>query len=131
MTALAGGTRAAAGGFELDYWSAGASTAIRMLERRLDADTSGRFTSTPPRVLVCMPNREWMAGTLFRRRWTVELDRSQADFIIDSERWPCGQETDAMLIGEVKRLGVSFARLYANNRARPLAPEPLEAGLIR
>ena len=70
-----------------------------------------------------------MAGKLFRRNWIAETDPARADFTIETERWPCGRETDAILIDEVKRFGVSFARLHADNRGREIGPEPLEAGL--
>jgi len=119
MNALAGGTKGAAGRFELDYWAAAAGEALRLLERRLDGDTSGRFAASPPRVLVCITHREWVAGKLFRRPWIVEVDSHKADFIIDTERTPCGKETGATLIDEVKRLDVSFARIYGHNRGRP------------
>lgn len=119
MNALAGGTKGAAGRFELDYWAAAAGEALRLLERRLDGDTSGRFAASPPRVLVCITHREWVAGKLFRRPWIVEVDSQKADFIIDTERTPCGKETGATLIDEVKRLDVSFARIYGHNRGRP------------
>jgi hypothetical protein len=129
INALAGGTQNAAGRFELDYWGVAASEAIRILERRLDRDTSGRFASSPPRVRVCLKDRDWTADTLFRRNWIAETDPDRADFIIDTERWPCGRETDAVLIGQVERLGVTLARIYADNRGRGIGPEPLEAGL--
>jgi len=126
---LAGGTQNAPGRFELDYWAAAASEAVRMLERRLDTDTSGRFASTPARVFVCLQNRHWRADKLFRRNWILADDRDQADFFIETERWPCAQEADAIVIGEVKRLGVSFARIFGNNRGREITPGPLEADL--
>lgn len=118
MNALAGGTKGADGRFELDYWGAAASEGLRLLERRLDRDP--RFEANPPRVMVCMTHREWLAGRLFRRPWIVETEREKADFIIDTERWPCGKETaGVVLLDEVKRLDVSFARLYGNHRGRP------------
>lgn len=119
MNSLAGGTKGAAGRFELDYWAASVGEALRLLERRLDRGASGRFASSPPGVLVCIPHREWAAGKLFRRHWVVETDRDKADFIIETERWPCGKDSDAVLLEEVKRLGISFARIYGNNRGRP------------
>ena len=117
MNSIAGGTKGAAGRFELDYWSAAAGEAVRLLERRLDGDQ--RFASSPPRVLVCITHRDWLAGRLFRRNWIVELDREKADFIIDTERTPCGEDSGAALLDEVKRLDVSFARIYGSNRGRP------------
>src|SRR5262245_23142427 len=118
INTIAGGTKAAAGRFELDYWSASVGEALRLLEHRLDNDASGRFALSPPRVLICMHHREWVAGRLFRRNWILELDREKADFIIDTERLPCAQDSGAVLLDEVRRLDVSFARIYGNNRGR-------------
>jgi hypothetical protein len=118
MNSLAGGTAGAAGRFELDYWSAAAPAALRQLERRLDADTSGRFAAEPPRVMVCIIHRGAAAGKLFRRPWYVELDASKADFIIETERWKCARETQATLIDDVTRLDTAFAWIYGNNRGR-------------
>jgi hypothetical protein len=118
INSLAGGTKGADGRFELDYWGAAASQALRVLEHRLDGDP--RFATSPPRVHVCMTHREWLAGRLFRRNWILETERDNADFVIDTERWPCGKEiAGAVLLDEVKRLDVSFARIYGNHRGRP------------
>ena len=54
MNALAGGTKGAAGRFELDYWSVAATEALRRLEHVIDHDASGRFATKPPHVLVCI-----------------------------------------------------------------------------
>ena len=62
MNALAGGTRGAYDNFELDYWSAAASEALRRLEHRLDYDPSARRAETPPSILICIPWREWWFG---------------------------------------------------------------------
>jgi hypothetical protein len=118
MNSLAGGTAGAAGRFELDYWGAAGSEALRQLERRLDADTSGRFASEPPRVMVCILHRAAAAGMLFRRPWQLETEPSKADFIIETERWKCARETQATLIDEVTRLDTTFAWIYGNNRGR-------------
>jgi hypothetical protein len=134
MNALAGGTQAAAGRFEQDYWATSVGAALRQLERRLDHDTSGRFTTAPPRVLVCITHRADIADRQFRRNWTVEVDPDNADFIIDTERWRCGREAGATLIDDVTRLGTTFAWIYANRRGsetRPvvgeqMAPMPIQ-----
>jgi hypothetical protein len=118
MNSLAGGTEGAADRFELDYWSVAATEALRKLERRLDQDSSGRFATRPPRVLVCISHREWVADRLFRRNWIVETDPGKADFVITTERWDCGQDPKTAPIDEVKRFDVTFARIYANNRGR-------------
>jgi hypothetical protein len=118
MNSLAGGTRGAAGRFELDYWSVAATEALRSLERRLDNDASGRFTTAPLRILVCIANREWIADRLFRRNWVVVTDVAQADFIITTERWDCGIDNKAVPIDEVTRDDTAFARTYVNSRGR-------------
>jgi len=120
MNSLVGGVKGAKGRFELDYWAAGATEALRQLERRLDNDKSGRFTSSPPRVFVCMTYREGVAGQLFRRNWVVAAEIDKADFIIETERWRCAENSTATLIDEVKRFDASFAWIYANNRGRGL-----------
>ena len=50
MNALAGGTRGAYQRFELDYWSAAATEALRRLERRLDHEKA--FAETPPSITM-------------------------------------------------------------------------------
>jgi hypothetical protein len=117
MNSLAGGVKGADGRFELDYWGTSVGEALRLLERRIDGDA--RFAARAPRVMVCMTHRDWAAGKLFRRAWIVETDLAKADFIIDTERWRCGQDVSATLLDEVTRLGVSFARIYEQNRRRP------------
>jgi hypothetical protein len=114
MNTLAGGTPGAVGRFELDYWATSVGPALRQLEQRLDHDKSGRFAATPPHVLICISHRHWNVGRLFRRNWIVEVDAAKADFIIDTERWPCAAETDAVLVDQVTRMGATFARIYAS-----------------
>lgn len=111
MSALAGGTRGAYGRFELDYWSLAVPAALRRLERRLDAEP--RQDVARPRVLVCIPWREHLAGLMFRRDWIAVVDANDADFLIETERSRCAQGTSAVLIDEVKRLDRSFAWIYA------------------
>jgi hypothetical protein len=114
--ALAGGTQGAYGRFELDYWGAAATVAVRRLEQRLDQDGSLPYATHSPRVLVCIPWREARTSILFRRSWIVETDQSEADFIIGTERWNCGQGKDGVLIDRVERFGRTFAWTYANKR---------------
>jgi hypothetical protein len=106
--AFAGGTRGSYARFELDYWGAAASEALRRLEQRLDYDPSGRFASDPPHVLICQH-----AGNLdsaaFRRPWGVADDAQGADFIIETRKARCGQGTAGVLIDEVKRRDQPFA----------------------
>lgn len=116
MNAIAGGVPGAYGRFELDYWSIAVPEALRRLERRIDADRSGRFTHAPPRVLTCIGWREQLAGVMFRRDWVVETEPDKADYLIATERWPCAVGTGAVLVDEVKRFDRTFAWIYAANR---------------
>jgi hypothetical protein len=118
MNSLAGGTAGAAGRFELDYWGAAATTALRQLEHRLDSDQSGRFASELPRVFGCIIHRGAAMGKLFQRNWRVEVDANKADFIIETERWRCAKGSGARLIDEVRRLDTPLAWIYGNNRGR-------------
>jgi hypothetical protein len=116
--ALAGGTQGSYGRFELDYWAAAATEAIRRLEGRLAQDAaSGRHETHPPRVLVCIPWREGRVSLLFRRNWVVETDPRKADFLIGTERWNCGEGKDVVLLDRVERFGRAFAWTYANKHA--------------
>jgi hypothetical protein len=117
MNVVAGGTRGAYGRFELDYWGAAATEALRRLEHRLDHDRSGRFAAQPPRVLVCIPWRERRVAQMFRRNWRVETDVRKADFLIGTERWNCGEGQAVILVDQVERVGKSFAWIYTNRHA--------------
>ncbi len=118
INAIAGGTVGAKGRFEQDYWAAGATEALRQLERRLDYDRSGRFATRPARILICIPWREQMVAPMLGRHFVIETDPAKADFLIGTERWDCGKAVRANLIDEVERLGRGFAWTYANNRGR-------------
>ena len=111
--AFAGGTQGSYGRFELDYWAAAATEAIRRLERRLDRDASRQYETNFPRVLVCIPWRETRVSVLFRRNWIVETDQRKADFIVGTERWNCGEGKDAVLVDRVERFDRAFAWTYA------------------
>jgi hypothetical protein len=107
--AFAGGTRGSFGRFDLDYWAAGATEAVRRLEQRLAADTTGRFASRPPRVRVCMPWREPLVGVMFKNNSLVVADDSiKADFVIETERSRCA--AGGRVIDEVRRFDRTFAR---------------------
>jgi hypothetical protein len=67
MNTFAGGTSGACGRFELDYWGAAATEALRRLEQRLDS--AEMSVPNPPRVLICVPYREQMAGPMLPRHW--------------------------------------------------------------
>ena len=62
---------------------------------------------------MCIPYREKMVGTLFRGRAVVETDPKKADYIIETERSQCGHGVAGIVIDEVKRDGVQFARTIA------------------
>ena len=111
MNAFAGGTSGACGRFELDYWGAAATEALRRLEHRLDgAETSA---PNPPRILICVPFREQMAGPMLRRNWQLALDARQADFVIEMERSRCAKENaELILIDEVGRDRCPFSWTY-------------------
>jgi hypothetical protein len=110
--AFAGGVTGAYGRFELDFWTAAATEAVRRLERRLAEDASVR-PAGPPRVMTCIPWREYDMGKIYPPGWIVISDPAQADFLIETERYRCAQGRDATLIDEVKRMGLAFAWTYA------------------
>jgi hypothetical protein len=119
MNAFAGGTAGAYRRFELDYWSAASTEALRQLENRLDR--SGGFAAASPSILVCIPNREHMIQLMLGSRWLVELDPEKADFVIESERWRCAKNHPTLvLLNEVTRYNQAFAWTYVNERSRYL-----------
>jgi hypothetical protein len=109
--AFAGGAWRSHGRFELDFWSAAGTEAVRRLEQRLRADPT-LAAAAPPRVVTCIPWREHDMGKVYPLGWIVETDPSKAQFLIETERYRCAQGRDAMLIDEVKRLGQAFAWTY-------------------
>jgi hypothetical protein len=113
MNALAGGVRGAYGRFELDYWSAAATEALRRLEQRLDYES--RFAEQPPpSIVICIPWREWMVGPMLHRPWKLETEPEKADFIIETQRARCAERVPtAALIDEVRRFDRTFAWTYA------------------
>jgi hypothetical protein len=111
MNAFAGGTSKACGRFELDYWGAAATEALRRLEHRLDSGET--FAPNPPRILICVPYREQMARPMLRRNWQLAVDTNQADFVIETERSRCAKEnTKLMLIDQVARDQCPFSWTY-------------------
>jgi hypothetical protein len=107
--AFAGGTRGSFGRFDLDYWAAGATEAVRRLEQRAAEDTTGRFAAGPPRVRVCIAWREALVGPMFRRNWIVEADdAAKADFVIETQRSRCAP--GGRVIDEVRRFDRTFTR---------------------
>jgi hypothetical protein len=110
---FAGGVIGAYGRFEQDYWSLAVLPALRRLEDRLDRDDPGRFASNPPSIKLCIGFHEDLVAPMFRRPWRLEGDPSKADFIIESERWRCGKHLPVILVDELKRFGLPFARVLA------------------
>ncbi len=115
--AFAGGLKGSYGRFELDFWSAAGTEAVRRLERRLNDNPSLR-PAGPPRVITCIPWREHDMDKIYPKDWVVITDPAQADFLIETERYRCAQGREATLIDEVKRLDHAFAWTYA---AKPRA----------
>src|SRR5262249_59835514 len=76
MNAFAGGTSGACGRFELDYWRAAATEALRRLERRLD--TAQTSAPNPPSILLCRPHRQRMPNPTLRRNWQLARDADPA-----------------------------------------------------
>jgi hypothetical protein len=108
VNTLAGGVRGAYGRFELDYWSAAGTEALRRLERLVDAKAPGLFERNPLSVVVCIRYREYLAGIMARRPWRIEEDPAKADFAIETERSRCAQP-GYTLIDEVRRADRTFA----------------------
>ena len=136
--AIAGGTAGSYGRFELDYWGAAATEALRRLEGRLDA--AGLFAHGSPSILVCIPYREHMVRPMLHKNWRLELDPKKADFVIESGRSRCAADVPQLvLVDEVRRHGRTFAWTYGNKggpfidaaRPGPVAQQPDPARVIR
>jgi hypothetical protein len=111
--AFAGGTAQSYGRFDLDYWSAAATEALRRLEERLDQ--TDVFPRGTPGILICIPYRDRMSAIMLGPKWRVETDIDKADFVIESERWRCAADKPNLaLIDEVKRYDRPFAWTYVN-----------------
>jgi hypothetical protein len=123
MNAFAGGTSGACGRFELDYWGAAAAEALRRLERRLDGHET--LVPNPPRILICVPFREQMAGSMLRRNWQLVSDAKEADFVIETERSRCAKgNAELMLIDEIVRDQCPFSWTYVKQSAFATAVHP-------
>ena len=115
--AFAGGTAGSYRRFELDYWSAAATEALRRLESRLDR--TGAFNDSPPSIVMCIPYREHMAGIMLDTKWRLETDSDKADFVIETERARCAADKPALVeIDEVTRYGRAFAWTFVNTKSR-------------
>ena len=124
MNAFAGGTSGACGRFELDYWGAAATEALRRLEHRLDSNETS--APNPPSILICVPFREQMAGPMLRRNWQLAHDAKQADFVIETERSRCAREdAELILIDQTIRDQCPFSWTYVKrNSAFATAAHP-------
>ena len=117
MNPLAGGVGGAYERFDLDYWSASATEALRRLETRIDQTSA---TERPaPSILICIPYREHMVEPMLGGKWRLELDRDKADFVVETERARCAaDDTDLVLVDEVTRAGRAFAWTFVNRQSR-------------
>ena len=114
VNSLAGGVRGAYERFELDYWSVAGTEALRRLEHSIDSHAPGLFEHNPPSLVVCIRNREYLAGIMTHRPWKIEEDVTKADFVIETERSRCAQP-GYTLIDEVKRADRAFAWTWKRN----------------
>jgi hypothetical protein len=114
---FAGGVIGAYGRFEQDYWSLAVLPALRRLEDRIDRDDPGRFATNPPSIKLCVGFHENSVAPMFRRPWQLETEPSKADFIIESERWRCGKHLPVIVVDEIRRFGLPFARTLARQPA--------------
>jgi len=108
---FAGWTPGSYGNFELDYWTAATTPALRRLEARI-AQEPRDASQPPPRVMICINWRENMVGVMFHHDWRVAETPQDADYIIEAQRYRCAQGTAGKLIDEVTRFGVPFAWTY-------------------
>jgi hypothetical protein len=114
FNALAGGVRGAYQRFEMDYWSAAATVALRRLERKVAFENG----VPGPKLLICIRWRERYADALYRKPWTLVTDASEADYIIKSESAiVCTKNEKVELVDEVRRFGRAFAWTYVHHPA--------------
>ena len=117
MNSFVGGTAGAAGRFDLDYWGAAATEAVRRLQQRETGNHRGQ-SAAAPQVMVCINWRESMVQPMLPPGWIMATDPHAADFLIETERWRCGNDLDGKSIDKVERAGVTFATTI---EARPSA----------
>jgi hypothetical protein len=114
---IAGRIAGSYGRFDLDYWSAAATEALRRLETRLDNEAAA--SRSLPSIQICIPYREHLVEPMLRGKFRLELDRDKADFLIETERARCAaDDPDFALIDEVTRSGHAFAWTYVNKASR-------------
>jgi hypothetical protein len=114
---FAGGVIGTYGRFEQDYWSLAVLPALRRLEEQIDRDDPSRFATNPPSIKLCIGFHEELVAPMFGRPWRLEDEASKADFIIESERWRCAKHLPVILVDELKRFGLPFARVLARQPA--------------
>jgi hypothetical protein len=114
FNSVAGGVQGAYGRFDMDYWSAAATIALR----RLEATVPFERGVPGPKLLICVPWREQYTDVMYRKPWTLVTEASEADYIIRSEpAGVCLKNEKVELIGEVTRFGRAFAWTYAHRPA--------------
>jgi hypothetical protein len=104
-----GGVKHARDRYMLDYWGLSLKQASQGLLRTLVGAGARKPAERPWKLAVCGPHRspEVELGADFQTTW----DPSGADFAMTLGEFYCMQ-FDAPLIVEVKRGGVSYARVY-------------------
>jgi hypothetical protein len=122
FNAFAGGVHGAYQRFDMDYWSAAATIALRRLEDRLDLQVPNPFKDNPPSLAVCIAWREESAESMYRRPWRLETDPDKADYVITTENMNCAENKPFVLIDEVKRFDRAFARTYVGRSQQAVHP---------
>lgn len=116
FNSFAGGTAGAFGRFDLDYWSAAATEAVRRLHTKLIRDIGSNQTQRPLGILICIGWREHMVQPMLPKSWTAEPNSGMADYTIQTERWQCGNETAGVTVDSVDFFGRTFAKTIQNSR---------------
>jgi hypothetical protein len=122
FNAFAGGVHGAYQRFDMDYWAAAATVALRRLEYRLDLEAPNRFTGNPPSLVICIAWREGMVEPMYRRPWRLETDPDKADYVITTEHMNCAENRQLVLIDEVKRFDRAFAWTYEGRPQEAMGP---------
>jgi len=109
FNSLIGGVRGANGKYMLDYWGLAFKQAADALRARLTAT----HEQPPPGrrwvVAVCGPQAA--AGAELGPQFETTWEEKKADFVMSLGAFYC-RKLDAPVIVEVKREGVTFARVY-------------------
>jgi hypothetical protein len=114
FNSIAGGVHGAYRRFEMDYWSAAATVALRRLEQTVSFEKG----APGPKLLICIPWREQYTDEMYHKPWTLVTDAREADYIIKTESaTDCTKNGRVELIDVVKRSGRAFAWTYARRPA--------------